>query len=82
MLSVKENSLSNDLLAVMVLNPQYEEATKQVFERAAFVADVASAGGDCSRHGETELDVLPRHYQQTGFVHAGVQATMADQTAG
>jgi uncharacterized protein (TIGR00369 family) len=31
---------------------------------------------------ETELDVLPRHYQNTGVVHAGVQATMADHSAG
>jgi uncharacterized protein (TIGR00369 family) len=31
---------------------------------------------------ETILDVEPRHLQQDGFVHAGVQATMADHTAG
>ena len=31
---------------------------------------------------ETELVVEPRHLQQDGYVHAGVQATMADHTAG
>ena len=31
---------------------------------------------------ESELVVLPRHYTYEGFVHAGVQATMADHTAG
>jgi uncharacterized protein (TIGR00369 family) len=31
---------------------------------------------------ETVLTVAPRHWQQNGFIHAGVQATMADHTAG
>jgi uncharacterized protein (TIGR00369 family) len=53
------------------------------FSQAAFVADVGirlrDAGpGWC----ETDLDLLPRHMQQDGVVHAGVQATMADHTAG
>ncbi|MEM9384048.1 MAG: PaaI family thioesterase [Pseudomonadota bacterium] len=31
---------------------------------------------------ETELLLTPNHLQQTGVVHAGVQATLADNTAG
>ncbi|MGB3399595.1 MAG: PaaI family thioesterase, partial [Candidatus Deferrimicrobiaceae bacterium] len=31
---------------------------------------------------ESALEVLPKHLQQDGYVHAGVQATMADHTAG
>lgn len=30
----------------------------------------------------TELVVLPRHRQHTGFVHAGVSTAMADHTMG
>jgi uncharacterized protein (TIGR00369 family) len=39
---------------------------------------VSLGSGTC----ETELVVEPRHLQQDGYVHAGVQATMADHTAG
>ncbi|MFQ6005330.1 MAG: PaaI family thioesterase [Woeseia sp.] len=56
---------------------------ERVFTAAPFVADlgirlVTIDRGSC----ETELDVEPRHLQQNGLVHAGVQATMADHTAG
>jgi uncharacterized protein (TIGR00369 family) len=36
------------------------------------------AAGEC----RTSLDLAERHLQQDGFVHAGVQATLADTTAG
>lgn len=59
------------------------EELERIFGGAPFVQNVGirlvSVGpGVC----ETELDVQPRHLQQNGFVHAGVQATMADHTAG
>jgi uncharacterized protein (TIGR00369 family) len=59
------------------------EELERIFGGAPFVESVGirlvSVGpGVC----ETELDLLPRHLQQNGFVHAGVQATMADHTAG
>ena len=49
----------------------------------ALIADlgiepISAADGTCV----TYLDLQPRHLQQDGFVHAGVQATMADHTAG
>ena len=64
-------------------NPDFRLKVQEIFERAAFVSDVgikvSGAGvGWC----ETTLDILPRHLQQDGYVHAGVQATMADHTAG
>lgn len=31
---------------------------------------------------ETQIEVGEHHQQQDGFIHAGVQATMADHTAG
>jgi uncharacterized protein (TIGR00369 family) len=58
-------------------------ALRAMFRRAPFVAELGmeleSLGeGDCV----TVLQLEPRHLQQTGVVHAGVQATMADHTAG
>ena len=59
------------------------EELERIFNAAPFVANlgirlVSLGSGTC----ESELDVEPRHLQQDGFVHAGVQATMADHTAG
>lgn len=59
------------------------EEVRRIFAQAPFIAALGihleSAGaGECS----TVLDVQDRHLQQDGFVHAGVQATMADHTAG
>ena len=59
------------------------EELERTFNAAPFVASlgirlVSLGSGTC----ETKLDVEPRHLQQDGFVHAGVQATMADHTAG
>lgn len=56
---------------------------QKMFRQAPFVADIGmeleSLGdGECV----TVLRVEPRHLQQNGVVHAGVQATMADHTAG
>ncbi len=59
------------------------EELERMFNAAPFAASlgirlVTIGPGFC----ETELDVERRHVQQDGFVHAGVQATMADHTAG
>jgi uncharacterized protein (TIGR00369 family) len=59
------------------------EELERIFNAVPFVANlgirlVTVAEGIC----ETKLDVEPRHLQQNGFIHAGVQATMADHTAG
>ncbi len=59
------------------------EELEQIFNAAPFMANlgirlVSLGSGTC----ETELDVELRHLQHNGFVHAGVQATMADHTAG
>lgn len=59
------------------------EELDRIFNAAPFIANlgirlVTLGPGDC----ETELDVETRHLQQDGFIHAGVQATMADHTAG
>jgi uncharacterized protein (TIGR00369 family) len=59
------------------------EQLRATFRRAPFIADLgieleSLGGGECT----TSLAVQQRHLQQDGFVHAGVQATMADHTAG
>jgi uncharacterized protein (TIGR00369 family) len=59
------------------------EQVQAIFERSAFVSDLgvsleALGPGWC----ETSLAIQPRHLQQNDFVHAGVQATLADHTAG
>ncbi len=53
------------------------------FRQAAFVGEVGITLADCGPGWcESELLVTPRHLQHGGVVHAGVQATMADHTAG
>ncbi len=59
------------------------EELDRIFSAAPFVASlgiqlVSLGPGEC----ETRLEIQPSHLQQNGFVHAGVQATMADHTAG
>jgi uncharacterized protein (TIGR00369 family) len=55
----------------------------RIFKRSPFIADLGLQL-DSLGHGEctTVLPLQPRHLQQDGYVHAGVQATMADHTAG
>lgn len=59
------------------------EAVRRIFDKANFIKDVGYKlesvdSGACT----TSLEIQERHLQQDGFVHAGVQATMADHTAG
>jgi uncharacterized protein (TIGR00369 family) len=59
------------------------EEVRRIFETASFGADLGlrleSVGpGSCT----SALLLEPRHHQQDGYVHAGVQATVADHTAG
>lgn len=55
----------------------------RIFRSAPFIAQLGAQmvrvePGLC----ESRLDLRGDHLQQDGFVHAGVQATMADHTAG
>ncbi len=59
------------------------EELERIFSAAPFVASlgiqlVSLRPGEF----ETRLEIGPSHLQQDGFVHAGVQAAMADHTAG
>ncbi|MBP6473578.1 MAG: PaaI family thioesterase [Chloroflexi bacterium] len=64
-------------------NPDYQTVVAKIFQQAAFVRElglelVGCGPGWC----ESRLVVQPRHMQQDDVVHAGVQTTIADHTAG
>ncbi len=64
-------------------NPNYRLAVEKGFRDAAFVANVGIDLADCGPGWcESTLRIEPRHLQHTGVIHAGVQSTMADHTAG
>ncbi|RTE66476.1 PaaI family thioesterase [Amphritea opalescens] len=70
-------------LEYRVRNPNFAAEVERVFYKAPFVRDLGFqlAGfeaGSC----ETSLMLQEKHLQQDGYVHAGVQATLADHTAG
>lgn len=59
------------------------DVLREIFKAAPFVASLgieleSVSQGQC----RTTLPLRPDHLQQTGVVHAGVIATMADHTAG
>ena len=64
-------------------NPHYREQVRAIFDKAPFIADLGLVLSDLGPGWcETVLSVVPKHLQQDGYVHAGVQATVADHTAG
>lgn len=66
-----------------VKNPNYKAFVKEIFNQAPFLVDVGIRLKDVGPGWcESELVVLPKHMQQNTYIHAGVQATMADHTAG
>lgn len=65
------------------MSTRIPEEVKRIFESAPFIATLGlrleSVGpGTCA----SLLVLEQKHLQQDGFVHAGVQATVADHTAG
>jgi uncharacterized protein (TIGR00369 family) len=64
-------------------NPHYRKAIEDGFSAAAFVDDIGITLIDCGPGWcESRIDISARHLQHGGIVHAGVQATIADHTAG
>ena len=65
------------------LAPEVREHVRAIFDRAPFIGDFGLALSDLGPGWcESVLAVAPKHLQQDGYVHAGVQATVADHTAG
>lgn len=64
-------------------DPNYRSVVESSFREAAFLVDVGIKLVDLGPGWcESLLRVEPRHLQHTGVVHAGVQSTIADHTAG
>lgn len=64
-------------------NPNFRQAIEQGFAGAAFVNELGIKLVDCGPGWcESRVDLAARHLQQGGIVHAGVQSTIADHTAG
>jgi len=64
-------------------NPNFRQNVRRIFEAAPFLdnlgLELADLGpGWC----ESVLEVGTKHLQQDRYIHAGVQATLADHTAG
>jgi len=66
-----------------IRNPDYRAATAAIFGAAPFIGELGIEAVSIEPgRVEARLPVTARHLQQDGFVHAGVQATLADHTAG
>jgi uncharacterized protein (TIGR00369 family) len=64
-------------------DPHFQQVIANSFREAAFVADLGISLVDCGPGWCISLlPLAPRHLQHTGIVHAGVQTTLADHTAG
>lgn len=68
---------------MQIRNADYQQDTAAIFAAAPFIGElgiepVSIAPGLV----EASLQVATRHLQQDRFIHAGVQATLADHTAG
>jgi uncharacterized protein (TIGR00369 family) len=72
-----------ELAVMQVRNPDYRRAIVEGFGRAAFVQDIGIEFADCGPGWcLARLAIEARHRQHGGLIHAGVQATLADHTAG
>lgn len=66
-----------------IRNAQYRKRVAAIIEDAEFIRLLGLQLGDTGPGWcETRLPLADHHRQQDGHVHAGVQATMADHTAG
>ncbi|MFT3770585.1 MAG: PaaI family thioesterase [Minicystis sp.] len=64
-------------------NPLFAERIRSIFDTAPFVTHLGIELLRCEPGlCETRLLVQPWQMQQDAFIHAGVQATLADHTAG
>ena len=64
-------------------DPGALERVRTLFTQAPFLHHVGIGLSDVGPGwAETWLEVAPHHFQTQGFVHAGLQATMADHTGG
>ena len=68
---------------MIINNPNFLEKAREIFAKANFVTDMGVELVEIDEgYAETCLKVESKHLQQDGYVHAGVQSTIADHTAG
>lgn len=68
---------------VEVKDPRYQERVKHIFGSAPFVRHIGAKLDGCGPGWcESSIELAPQHMQQDDVVHAGVQSTLADHTAG
>ncbi len=64
-------------------NPRWRERVEEIFARAAFVREIGIRLLEVGPGWvESEVRLEPRHLSQDNIIHAGVQATLADHSAG
>jgi uncharacterized protein (TIGR00369 family) len=64
-------------------DPNYRDVVERGFREAAFLSHIGLELVDCGPGWcESTLRIKSHHLQHTGVVHAGLQTTMADHTAG
>lgn len=64
-------------------DPDYRAVVQQTFDDAPFIRSLGAVLDDVGPgFCVASLELAPDHLQQDGVVHAGVQATLADHTAG
>lgn len=64
-------------------DPNYRSVVEAAFREAAFLSELGITLVECGPGWcESSLRIAPRHLQHTGIIHAGVQSTIADHTAG
>ncbi|XXS67769.1 PaaI family thioesterase [Sorangium sp. So ce131] len=64
-------------------DPGFTERTRALFDATPFLRHLGAELVRCEPgRCEARLRVAPWQLQQDGFIHAGVQATLADHTAG
>jgi len=66
-----------------ILDDARRAMVRAIFERAGFMTELGVVLEDLE-YGKctSSLKVTKRHLQQDGFIHAGVQAAIADHTSG
>lgn len=68
---------------MIIQNPDFLIKAKEIFDKANFIVDMGVELVEVKEgYTKTQLLIKPKHLQQNGFVHAGVQASIADHTAG
>ena len=67
----------------LIRNPDFRQATAAIFVEADFIVELGVTPLTIEPgFVEARLPVAQRHLQHSGVIHAGVQATLADHTAG